>query len=554
MLISWMLYAVALTTIVAGWAIALDRLAEIWSISRRGIWLAALVVGIVVPLGLALRPVRQAPATPDAAAAGDSVRVSLQALPRSGRTPELDGSRELFLKRLSRPAMLPPSWNRFVGGGWLVASLLLTALLFRGIVSLWRGRTHWKRSVIDGHPVLVTNDVGPAVVGILSPTILLPTWALGLGESERRLMLEHEAEHLRARDPVLIAIAAWSLALLPWNPAMWFIVKRLRLAIEIDCDRRVLARRTANARDYGLLLLTVGARSANGLRFAASLAEPRHFLEQRILAMTAARPSRPLFASAPFVALALLAAVAVAQTPRPESTLVARRTPPRIALTRDTLMVAEPPRVEAVPVVQGRPGRIAPVNEGPVEPPRIVRGTLLSGTQPLSIDVVRAWIQARHPSIITGDLHVNAVTIVVDENNNLLASVADSLETEVSGSAPSIMVRGQLVGAPAEILPLPKPRAPVIVVDGVRIDSTAQLDTIPIESIEVIKGKSAAAEYGPDAESGIIVIRSMRPNEAQLRRLGVSPDNVKEMTELRLRPGVIGPNRLYVAVLQLKKY
>jgi hypothetical protein len=177
-----------------------------------------------------------------------------------------------------------------------------------------------------------------------------------------------------------------------------------------------------------------------------------------------------------------------------------------------------------------------------------------SSTQPLSIDVVRAWIQIRHPSVIAGDPHVNAVTIVVDENNNLLASVADSLEAEASGSAPRILVRGRLPGEPAEIVRGPKPGAPVIMVDGVRIDSTAQLDTIPIESIEVIKGKSAAAEYGPDAEAGIIVIRSMRPDEAQLRRLGVSPDNVKEMTELRLRPGVIGPNRLYVAVLQLKKY
>ena len=555
MLIAWMIYAVALTTIVAGCAIALDRLAEIWSISRRGIWLAALVIAIVVPIGLAVRPVPQARTMPAGPApAGDSVRVSLQALPKSGRTPELDGSHEVFLKRLPRSAILPPSWNRFVGAAWLVASLALVALLFSGIVALWRGRAHWKRSIVDGHPVLVTKDVGPAVVGILTPTILVPAWALKLGAPERQLMLEHEAEHVRAKDPVLIAIAAWSVALVPWNPAVWFMVRRLRLAIEIDCDRRVLDRQTANARDYGLLLLTVGARSAGGLRFAASLAEPRHFLEQRILAMTAARPSRPFIASAPFVALAFLAAVAVAQTPRPESTLVVRRTPPRVALTRDTLKVAEPPRLEAVPTVERHRERIAQGRTAPLEPPRIVTGMPSSSTQPLSIDVVRAWIQIRHPSVIAGDPHVNAVTIVVDENNNLLASVADSLEAEASGSAPRILVRGRLPGEPAEIVRGPKPGAPVIMVDGVRIDSTAQLDTIPIESIEVIKGKSAAAEYGPDAEAGIIVIRSMRPDEAQLRRLGVSPDNVKEMTELRLRPGVIGPNRLYVAVLQLKKY
>ena len=59
---------------------------------------------------------------------------------------------------------------------------------------------------------------------------------------------------------MLIAAAAWAVALFPWNPALWLIVKRLRLAIEIDCDARVLAGRRSDVRDYGMLLLTVGSR------------------------------------------------------------------------------------------------------------------------------------------------------------------------------------------------------------------------------------------------------------------------------------------------------
>jgi len=416
--------------------------------------------------------------------------------------------------------------------------------------------------MVDGHPVLLTTDIGPAVVGVLRPTILLPAWAFALGEADRRLMLEHEAEHVRARDPMLIAFAAWALALFPWNPAVWFVVKRLRLAIEIDCDRRVLGRRSADARDYGLLLLTVGARSANRLRFAASLAEPRRFLEQRILAMTTARPSRPLAASAPFVAIALLAAVAVAQTPRPDSTLIARRTPPRVALAPDTVAVAEPPRLVDVwsPATRRQPARASEAASRIAEPPPLVTGTPVTGLPgtpvegtPLSIDVVRAWIQLRHPNVIAGDPHVNAVTIVVDENNALVASVADSLETEDRRKGPAIVVDGVMKGTYEAAIRAGIPR-PLLVVDGVRIDSTTQLDTIPIQSVEVIKGSYAGAAYGPGAERGVIVIRSMRPNEDQLRRLGVSPDNVREMTELRLRPGVIGPNRLYVAVLRLRKY
>ena len=340
-------------------------------------------------------------------------------------------------------------------------------------------------------------------------------------------------------------------------------MKRLRLAIEIDCDRRVIAKRRRDVRDYGLLLLTVGARSGNALQFGASLAEPRRFLEQRILAMTTARPSRPLVASAPFAVIALLAGVAVAQTPQPDSTLIVRKGAPprvvldrgadRVALLRDTLRIAEPPRIPDVVAIERRatPKPLADVTME--EPPRIVQGVPLRETQPIPIDVIRGWIQARHPNVIAGDSRVNAVTIVVDENNNFLASAADSIENIPSGKAPSILTRGRITADSVAVAPLPNP-TPLFVVDGVVVDSPTQLDTIPIESVEVIKGQAAANAYGPEAQNGVIIIKSMRPDATQLRRLGVLPENIKEMTELRLSPGVIGPNRLYVAVLQLKKH
>lgn len=561
MLIAWMVYAIAVTTIVAGCAIALDRVAEIWNQSRRPVWLVALAVAIGVPAGLALRPETAPQIAPivDASATG----IERQTFQLDDRQPPASpGARERFLTIVSR-SFSAPLWNRAATLAWLASSLALSAMLLRGLLVLAFKRARWSSSEIDGHCVLVTTDVGPAVVGVVRPRILLPSWALALETEERAMMLEHEAEHVRARDPMLIAIAAWAIALFPWNPAMWLIVKRLRLAIEIDCDRRVIAKRRRDVRDYGLLLLTVGARSGNALQFGASLAEPRRFLEQRILAMTTARPSRPLVASAPFAVIALLAGVAVAQTPQPDSTLIVRKGAPprvvldrgadRVALLRDTLRIAEPPRIPDVVAIERRatPKPLADVTME--EPPRIVQGVPLRETQPIPIDVIRGWIQARHPNVIAGDSRVNAVTIVVDENNNFLASAADSIENIPSGKAPSILIRGRITADSVAVAPLPNP-TPLFVVDGVVVDSPTQLDTIPIESVEVIKGQAAANAYGPEAQNGVIIIKSMRPDATQLRRLGVLPENIKEMTELRLSPGVIGPNRLYVAVLQLKKH
>jgi TonB family protein len=72
---------------------------------------------------------------------------------------------------------------------------------------------------------------------------------------------------------------------MPWNLPLWWQFARLRMAIEMDCDGRVL-RRERDARAYGALLLEVGRRrSRRGLVVAFS--EPRIFLERRIRQITA---------------------------------------------------------------------------------------------------------------------------------------------------------------------------------------------------------------------------------------------------------------------------
>ena len=145
--------------------------------------------------------------------------------------------------------------------------------------------------------MLVSPAVGPAVVGALAPRVVIPQWALSLDAPARALMLRHEREHIRARDPLLLLGGALATTFAPWNAALWLIVRRLRLAIEIDCDQRVL-RASAQRREYGELLLTVGARQSAPLPFATSLAERRPFLERRIRAMTTTSPRYPRLVSA----------------------------------------------------------------------------------------------------------------------------------------------------------------------------------------------------------------------------------------------------------------
>ena len=50
---------------------------------------------------------------------------------------------------------------------------------------------------------------------------------------------------------------------MPWNLALWWHLRRLRLAVEMDCDSRVVGA-LGDARAYGELLLKVAQASSRG--------------------------------------------------------------------------------------------------------------------------------------------------------------------------------------------------------------------------------------------------------------------------------------------------
>ena len=64
--------------------------------------------------------------------------------------------------------------------------------------------------------------------------------------------------------PVFLMVTALTLILAPWNVALWWQLRRLRLAVEMDCDRRVVAASSARPvihlavpREYGFMVVDV---------------------------------------------------------------------------------------------------------------------------------------------------------------------------------------------------------------------------------------------------------------------------------------------------------
>jgi Cache domain/BlaR1 peptidase M56 len=95
------------------------------------------------------------------------------------------------------------------------------------------------------------------------------------------LVIAHERSHLGAYDTQLLTIAVCLLACMPWNPMLWWQLRRLRLAIELDCDARVLSLGYAVAR-YSETLIAVGERQSASYTMAMARYGSKSFLEQRI--------------------------------------------------------------------------------------------------------------------------------------------------------------------------------------------------------------------------------------------------------------------------------
>ncbi len=265
MILGWMLYSLVLTGCAVGAGHALELVARRLGRPTRGIWALALAISVgmsvvarSLPLGL-----------------------MLPLLPPATTAPWLTPPATAFLHAYDPLGR----WDPLLSVMLSVASGLAAAFFVVSLVRLVGRRRAWGSGVVDGHPVLVAESEGPAVVGFGRGTIVLPRWALSAEARLRGLMLAHELEHQRAGDPRLLLLALAAVVLQPWNPAVWWLARRLRLAVEVDCDARVLGH-GSDVRTYGLLLLEVGRRAAACRLPAPAFSKPPSSLEERLQVMT----------------------------------------------------------------------------------------------------------------------------------------------------------------------------------------------------------------------------------------------------------------------------
>lgn len=313
MIINWLLYSVLVGGIFALAGAALDYGLRTLKLPTRWVWLAVMTMSTVFSaLTLAKGLVRPKAATqaeysiPTAASAIDSdsvpthvwnaresakgrsaVRAQSTALTpalervlnSTGGLPAAIGVPEATFESLNTPLLVACA---VMAIGGLITLLVILARLSGVAYALDHG-------VVEGVPVLLSRNIGPALLGVRRFRVVIPRWVTEMSAADIRTILTHEKQHAKAGDPTLIHSALLMTALQPWNPALWFALSRLRLATETDCDARVLGT-NGDARHYGHLLVDVYQRAQPGLSPLTSFVTPSSQLEARIRRLVDAAP------------------------------------------------------------------------------------------------------------------------------------------------------------------------------------------------------------------------------------------------------------------------
>ena len=271
----WMVYVIVVTAIL-GAALCAERALRASRASTRWVWLIGIVASLLLPVVISSVSI-QVPSVV-------SPTMVQKVIPLSSVT----SSTLSPLRWMAGHTGSLQSWrglDTLLKQSWLVVSVLLSvALAGCGLHLVWRKRG-WLKAKLEDVDVYVSRDVGPAVVGLLQPRVVIPEWITQAAPSRRAMVIAHEQSHLDAGDQRLLTIALCLLVFMPWNLPLWWQLRRLRRAIEIDCDARVL-RRGHSRRDYGETLIAVGERRSAFVGTVAAMSESASFLEQRIQHMT----------------------------------------------------------------------------------------------------------------------------------------------------------------------------------------------------------------------------------------------------------------------------
>lgn len=178
---------------------------------------------------------------------------------------------------------------RWIGSKIILARLIKNSERLRdvGLLKLIEERQKRDRLWFPVRCFVTDPHIGPSTCGFWRPTILLPRnlWS-DFGEEERQAIVNHELEHIRRRDVLLLLLSRLAITVHWFNPLAYLISNRMRREIEQAVDSATVENFDKQARHaYGELLIRL-ARQTQGPVAALPMAGKHSALRARISQLT----------------------------------------------------------------------------------------------------------------------------------------------------------------------------------------------------------------------------------------------------------------------------
>lgn len=180
---------------------------------------------------------------------------------------------------VTRPTPQAPEPN----SQWSIHSILMLIwstgvilMIIRLFIALGGTKRHRNRAIVIEDPAMlarfeklcalqnITRNIlfaatttlkSPGVIGIVKPTILIPTSMLtGFTTSDLEAIVAHELAHIRRHDYLFNLLQMVMESLFFFNPAVWWISHRIRMEREACCDQAAM-QATGQKFEYANLLL-----------------------------------------------------------------------------------------------------------------------------------------------------------------------------------------------------------------------------------------------------------------------------------------------------------
>jgi len=518
-LIAWLTSATLVTATLALTALCLQRLLR-GLVPARWLWMGAMTAAVLLSLSQPLRPAPPAPrfgsgtlqpllreAVVVEPSSWERGMLAAQGVTTGVQAFYRNAGLAVGTRVASMAATQPALFAIALVVAWPLASSLLGMLL---LLSYRRQRqlvAHAPLHAIGTQRVRLSRDIGPAVVGLRSPDIVLPAWLLSRSTREQQLVVAHEQSHVESGDHLLLLAANITLVLMPWNLPLWFMAARTRLAIELDCDARVL-QQFAAPREYGQLLIELSAAMPSAMTRTSRLHGAPAFsyrashLERRVHTMTA-RPAR--FRQTRRIAAALMATATLAVACKAELPTASDVAAMDLASAQKQAVAFTGRSEDARIFVNGVETNQADAMK--ISSDRIATIEVRKGDKGEQL-ILMATNDAK--PAISGD--VASVSAIRRARSDTSPNTVLRLRRPDSGN---VMWRATTDSSPTRIRlssKSPSGPAPIYILDGKRVAETEINRIAPssIESVEVIKGASGVALYGSDAANGVISIKTRR--------------------------------------------